>query len=99
MITIVLVIVLIGYLLFRRKKEEIDPRFDCSLEEGYFRPPSKCKSELQPNGTIIRFRTYFEDVLSEDWPHCKLIPTYTKVLLMNGGDEKLLGIVEGPYWG
>lgn len=98
-ILIILAIVFISYLFLRRKKEEVVLCFDFPLKEGYFRPPSRCKSELQINGSIIRFRTYFKDVLLNDWPsHCKLEPTYTKVLLMNGCNEKLLGIFEGPYW-
>jgi len=97
----ILAVVFIGYLFFRKKKEEpIDPRFDYPLRDGYFRPPPKCHSELQTNGTIIKYKTYFEDVVWEDWPlYCKLIPTWTKVVLTNRGDETLLGVIEGPYWG
>lgn len=95
---LIILVVFISYLFLRRKKEKTDP-VDPPLEEGYFRPPSRCKSALQTSGAIIRFRTYFKDVLLDDWfSHCKLEPTYTKVLLMNGGNEKLLGIFEGPYW-
>lgn len=106
MVELILITSLVIAIIFflRRKKEGTDPRldplYDPPLEEGHFRPPCKCHSSLQSNGAIIRFRTYFKDVLFDDWPlYCKLIPTYTKILLMNRGDEKLLGIFEGPYWG
>jgi len=102
----ILAIVFICYLFLRKKKEKVyaDPRanplYDPPLEDGYFRPPCKCHSSLQSNGAIIKYKTYFEDVLSEDWPlYCKLEPTYTKIVLTSGGNEKLLKIFEGPYWG